>query len=74
MLLVVEASEEAETVIAIFGISVVEFLKEFEFANTGFMPVKVKIIRKPLENFGGTTYINSRFLMIFTATLSLPLA
>lgn len=40
MLLMVKASEETETVIAIFGVSVVQFLKILKFSNAGFVPEK----------------------------------
>jgi hypothetical protein len=38
MLLVIEASEQAETVIAVFRISVVESLKELKLTNASFVP------------------------------------
>jgi hypothetical protein len=40
MLLVVEASEEAETMVAVFGVGVVKTLQELEFTNAGFVPVR----------------------------------
>jgi hypothetical protein len=40
MLLVIEASEKAETMIAVLGVGDVKTLQELEFTNAGFVPVR----------------------------------
>jgi hypothetical protein len=40
MLLVIETSEKAKTVIAVFGIGVIEAFQEFEFTDAGFVPAE----------------------------------